>query len=64
MCPLVPLAITPHGVSRLGLLGDPRLGVAEDHTDVDVGMLGFHEDHLLAIRRIEEALGFNHNAVL
>lgn len=44
-----PVTLTPHGVSRRGAAIEFVLGVLEDESDVDVGMLGLDPQVLCAI---------------
>lgn len=63
MCPRKAISLSPHGVGRLGLLGDGLVGVAKDEPDVDVGMLLLDQLHLLSVIRLEQPLGLDDDAV-
>lgn len=64
MGPLEAVRLGPHCVGRLALLSDPRIGIAEDEPDVEIGVERFDALHLLAIARLEQPFGLHDDPVL
>lgn len=57
MSPLIAVLLTPYSVSCRTAFGDLSISVTEYHTDVQVWVLLFYEQHLLPVTRIEYPFG-------
>lgn len=57
------LAVAPHAVGGGRTLADASVGVGEDEPDVQIRLLLFDEQHLLAVFRDKPALGLDDDAV-